>query len=344
MARAGINLVLVQQAKNALLARGVRPTIDAVRIELGNTGSKSTIQRYLKALSEQPSPTPPPTLLEELQQLLAPVAERLQHAAHDAVADERNELTRDQMQYRNQRQLQLERLQQLQTSNSELNQQLSDQRQREHQLLAQQQRNAVELQRLQQAELGQAQLVAAQVEQLHSLEEKHRHARDALEHYQVQQQQLRERELQRHEAQLRQVQLELHLTQLKTQKTERRTQRGHFKIRRKVQACPHTIQGNICCKHPCQHKSKSIPMRRAGNLPDQWITVSPDFAAIQLEPILETLCTFPCLNGAQYSPQGVIENRLQLRKLCHQGIPCPGVGTRSLQPITALLIGFSWLS
>lgn len=213
MARAGINLVLVQQAKNALLARGVRPTIDAVRIELGNTGSKSTIQRYLKALSEQPSPTPPPTLLEELQQLLAPVAERLQHAAHDAVADERNELTRDQMQYRNQRQLQLERLQQLQTSNSELNQQLSDQRQREHQLLAQQQRNAVELQRLQQAELGQAQLVAAQVEQLHSLEEKHRHARDALEHYQVQQQQLRERELQRHEAQLRQVQLELHRTQ-----------------------------------------------------------------------------------------------------------------------------------
>lgn len=213
MARAGINLVLVQQARNALLARGVRPTIDAVRIELGNTGSKSTIQRYLKALSGQLSPTPPPTLLDELHHLLVPVAERLQHAAHDALADERQALSREQQQYRHQRQTQLERLQELQARNAELNQQLSEQRQREHQLLAQQQRSAVELQRLQQAERGQAQLAAAQVEQLRALEDKHRHAREALEHYQVQQQQLRERELQRHEAQLRQVQLELHRTQ-----------------------------------------------------------------------------------------------------------------------------------
>ena len=47
MARGGINQALVEQAYQALLARGERPTIDAIRRELGDTGSKTTISRYL---------------------------------------------------------------------------------------------------------------------------------------------------------------------------------------------------------------------------------------------------------------------------------------------------------
>ena len=35
-----------------ILARGEHPSIDAVRIEMGNTGSKTTIHRYLKELDE----------------------------------------------------------------------------------------------------------------------------------------------------------------------------------------------------------------------------------------------------------------------------------------------------
>ncbi len=50
MARGGISKAVVQKARNALLSRGVHPSIDAVRIELGNTGSKTTIHRYLKEL------------------------------------------------------------------------------------------------------------------------------------------------------------------------------------------------------------------------------------------------------------------------------------------------------
>ena len=42
MARGGINKAVVQKARHALLARGAHPSIDAVRIELGNTGSKSS--------------------------------------------------------------------------------------------------------------------------------------------------------------------------------------------------------------------------------------------------------------------------------------------------------------
>ncbi len=50
MARGGINKAVVQKARTALLARGEHPSIDTVRIELGNTGSKTTIHRYLKEL------------------------------------------------------------------------------------------------------------------------------------------------------------------------------------------------------------------------------------------------------------------------------------------------------
>ena len=50
MARGGINKALVQKARQAILARGENPSIDAVRVELGNTGSKTTIHRYLKEL------------------------------------------------------------------------------------------------------------------------------------------------------------------------------------------------------------------------------------------------------------------------------------------------------
>jgi hypothetical protein len=50
MARSGIYKSEVVRARNKLLATGVNPSIDAVRAELGNTGSKSTIHRYLKEI------------------------------------------------------------------------------------------------------------------------------------------------------------------------------------------------------------------------------------------------------------------------------------------------------
>lgn len=37
----------------SLLAQGRYPSIDSVRIELGNTGSKATIHRYLKEIEEE---------------------------------------------------------------------------------------------------------------------------------------------------------------------------------------------------------------------------------------------------------------------------------------------------
>lgn len=50
MAKAGVYKIDVKRARDALISRGERATVGAVRAELGNTGSNSTIHRYLKEL------------------------------------------------------------------------------------------------------------------------------------------------------------------------------------------------------------------------------------------------------------------------------------------------------
>ena len=50
MARGGLNKTDIQKARDSLLAQGKHPSVDAVRVALGNTGSKTTIHRYLKEI------------------------------------------------------------------------------------------------------------------------------------------------------------------------------------------------------------------------------------------------------------------------------------------------------
>jgi len=77
MPRAGVNKAVVQIAREALLARGVHPSVDAIRVELGNTGSKTTIQRYLKELTTADLPTAVSALSDELVHYVEIVAKRL---------------------------------------------------------------------------------------------------------------------------------------------------------------------------------------------------------------------------------------------------------------------------
>lgn len=88
MARGGINKAVVRIARDTLLARGVHPSIDAVRVELGNTGSKSTIQRYLKELITPVIPPAPTTLSAELIHYLESVAKRVKEEARLQVAEQ----------------------------------------------------------------------------------------------------------------------------------------------------------------------------------------------------------------------------------------------------------------
>ncbi|WP_377154967.1 DNA-binding protein [Roseateles sp. UC29_93] len=71
----------VQRARLGLVKAGKHPSIDAIRIELGNTGSKATIYRHLKEIEadEGGLSTPNASISEELQAFVANLASRLEY-------------------------------------------------------------------------------------------------------------------------------------------------------------------------------------------------------------------------------------------------------------------------
>ena len=88
MARTGVTLTNVKQATEAIIARGNSVSVDAVRAELGHTGSKSTIHKHLKRLTEGGANAPVEVLLsEELQQLVSHVAARLKKETHATLVE-----------------------------------------------------------------------------------------------------------------------------------------------------------------------------------------------------------------------------------------------------------------
>ena len=88
MARGGIYKSEVARARTNLIAQGRYPSIDAVRIELGNTGSKATIHRHLKEIEEEETGKAKArgvALSEALQSLTVRLAEQLQDEADQQV-------------------------------------------------------------------------------------------------------------------------------------------------------------------------------------------------------------------------------------------------------------------
>jgi len=81
MARTGLTKSQVRQARDDLLAAGRHPSVDAVRHALGDSGSKSTIHKYLKELqAEEGAGTPGLRRVDTgraLQGLVDQLAERL---------------------------------------------------------------------------------------------------------------------------------------------------------------------------------------------------------------------------------------------------------------------------
>ncbi len=88
MARSGLYKSDVQRARDRLRATGTHPSVDAVRIALGNTGSKTTIHRYLRELEEEEGQGVGAKMAvsEALQDLIARLAERFHSEADTVVA------------------------------------------------------------------------------------------------------------------------------------------------------------------------------------------------------------------------------------------------------------------
>jgi len=211
MARAGIYKSEVVRARNKLLAMGRYPSIDAIRSELGDTGSKGTIHRYLKEIEEEDGGRAAPRVAvsESIQDLSARLAERLHEEANqrisaltskheteigglnDLIAALRSEV----VSFRTQAERQAIELSTESAARADALAALQDERVIRAQMT----------QRLQDMEAQLAKEEAYRV----SLEEKHQHAREALEHFRSAAKEQREQDLRQSEQQIQFLQGEL---------------------------------------------------------------------------------------------------------------------------------------
>lgn len=83
MARPGLEKWEVKKARDDLAAQGRYPSVDAVRAALGNTGSKSTIHKYLKELESESGAVPgrPVDTAASIQRLVASLTAELHASA-----------------------------------------------------------------------------------------------------------------------------------------------------------------------------------------------------------------------------------------------------------------------
>lgn len=202
MARAGLTRSAVKRAGDALVAQGQNPSIDAIRIALGNTGSKTTIHRYLKELEEEgTSLTRTASLSDAIQDLVARLAARL-HEEAQALVDQQASASATQRQ-------------QVQTEMAKLAMELttlqaqftaaaaaalsSEQDTHADTRLALHRRD-LDVERLTQQVRDQTARLAEQESFRKSLEEKLAHAHAALEHFRTAAREQREQEARRHES------------------------------------------------------------------------------------------------------------------------------------------------
>jgi chromosome segregation ATPase len=215
MARGGVNKAVVQAARLALIARGENPSIDAVRIEMGNTGSKTTIHRYLRELGDSHTDEQalPASIDDELTGLVAQLSKRLREQAQQQLDEGLATLEAEKARVREALELANRQLSELTDryalQSKALETQTATLLTTRDTLQAEQKDNA----RLTQANHDLAARVIDKDEQIRSLEEKHLHARDALEHYRNSVKDQREQEQRRHEQQVQQAQMELRQAQ-----------------------------------------------------------------------------------------------------------------------------------
>ncbi len=211
MARSGVYKTDVQRARDGLLTQGKHPSVDAVRVALGNTGSKTTIHRFLRELEEEEGRRPGAQLAisDALQDLVGRLAFRLQEEAEALVAEARQ---RHEAQLLESSQTLASVQQEAETLRQQLQRTEAGLHQEKAAHSALQQAWAEKLTEIAQLNERIAGLTARMAERethIQSLEDKHAHAREALEHYRTSAREQREQEQRRHEHQVQELQLAL---------------------------------------------------------------------------------------------------------------------------------------
>ena len=217
MARSGITKREVQAARLALLKAGHHPSIDAIRIHLGNTGSKSTISRLVKEIEDEEGggggQAPRTTVSEQLQTLVNNLAARLELESQERFdvlkeghAAELKRLTeaRDKALAESQASMRQAEARQAEAADAKA-----------AALRVQGELNALRLEHAQttgqlttQVTALQEQLAAAKAHAA-ELGKQHEHAHQALEHFRAASKEQRDREARQHEQQLQYLQREV---------------------------------------------------------------------------------------------------------------------------------------
>jgi chromosome segregation ATPase len=210
MARSGINKTLVIKAREAVIAKGENPSIDRVRVELGNTGSKATIHRYLKEIEQEQGAYfgNDVILSNQLNDLVAKLASQLKEEAEAIVSKKsesyeqlEKELT-NKLQILDQQNVDLKS--ELEATKYALEQSLKEVESHKETL----QTSALKINSLEQEVAGFQQLLNEKSEHIQSLENKHKHFRDSLAHYRESVTTQREADQRKHDEQIQQLQME----------------------------------------------------------------------------------------------------------------------------------------
>ncbi|KAB8037178.1 DNA-binding protein [Janthinobacterium aquaticum] len=232
MARAGLYQSDIKKARDALLAQGRYPSVDAVRVALGNTGSKTTIHKYLKELEteEGSGDGRKAPISDALHDIVVRLAARLHEEADErtsAIESRSVERERDHAAAVGNYEKELAALQQ------QLRQARDDgiEEIRTHTQTRSSLQNETILRHTAQQQVADLQERLAENEaHRRSLEEKHAHARDSLEHYRQSVKEQRDQDQRRHEQQTQQLQAELRQQQqavvLKQEEATRLNQEG----------------------------------------------------------------------------------------------------------------------
>ncbi|ODU31335.1 MAG: hypothetical protein ABS97_20190 [Lysobacteraceae bacterium SCN 69-320] len=217
MARPGVYKTDVAKARDRLVAEGKNPSIDAVRAALGNTGSRTTIHRYLREIEAEESGAMPnkdrPAVSDVLQDMVAKLAERLNAEADERIAQiqeaaaatiqERDAL----IEARN------KEIQVLSETVRGLELRLRNEQAGHAESQGTLQAARVAIAQLEERLSGAATRSAEQEARIGSLEDKHRQAREALEHFRTSAKEQRDQEHRRHEHQVQGLQVEIRTLQ-----------------------------------------------------------------------------------------------------------------------------------
>lgn len=211
MARTGLYKSEVKQARDALVVQGKHPSVDAVRIALGNTGSKTTIHKYLKELGEEDGGADgrKASISEALQDLVARLAAQLQEEAnlridkiqlHGADKDRHHAEAMAALKH------ELVTLgTQLQRAEAAAHQEVTAHGRTRDAL----QQETITRHTLDQQVTDLKERLTENEAHRQSIEDKHRHAREAREHYRASIKEQRDQDHRRHEQQVQQLQAEM---------------------------------------------------------------------------------------------------------------------------------------